>query len=350
MSDLARARAALIWSTIGSYLVVLPLTAQVGLNVDYGFVGPFALWFILALICGITFRPRPRIRAATESFLYGVLLVVPIVIAVYLAARLNLPLADDQLKAMDQALGVDWPALLKFIDSRPYLAQPLNLAYESFTQQLIWLPIVLAVFGRPLRSYQMILMYAVIYFLGCVISIWYPALGTYTTFNIHPADLQNIDRTWGYVFLDELKGVRSDPAFIFSLSKAKGIMTFPSLHAASAVLFAWAAWELKWLRYPFLLLNVVMAISAAVVGNHYTVDVIAGIGLAGFGIAIVLIAVPGKRSNPEIASIYPKVLSRMPVISLATNLFQRASDDLNEADRLAGGRSHALDIVDQRRA
>ncbi|MBZ9765504.1 phosphatase PAP2 family protein [Mesorhizobium sp. CA6] len=317
MSDLARARAALIWLTIGSYLVVLPLTAQVGLHVDYGFVGPFALWFILALICGITFRPWPRIRAATESFLYGVLLVIPIIIAVYLAARLNLPLADDQLKAMDQALGVDWPALLRFIDSRPYLAQPLNLAYESFTQQLIWLPIVLAVFGRPLRSYQMILMYAVIYFLGCVISIWYPALGTYATFNIHPADLQNIDRTWGYVFLDELNGVRSDPQFIFSLTKAEGIMTFPSLHAASAVLFAWAAWEQRWLRYPFLFLNVIMAISAAIVGNHYTVDVIAGMGFAGFGIAIVLITVPGKRPDPQIPSLNPNLSSRNAIPSSA---------------------------------
>ncbi|MGX5806087.1 phosphatase PAP2 family protein [Bradyrhizobium sp. Arg314] len=299
MFDVTRARAALIGLTAGSYLIVFPLAVLVGLNVDYGFVGPFALLFIFTLICGIATRPWPRIRALIESFLYGVLLVVPIVTAVYLAARLNLPLADNRLRAMDQALGVNWPALLRFVDARPYLAQPLNVAYESFTQQLIWLPIVLAVFGRPLRAYQMILMYAVIYFMGCVISIWYPALGTYATFDIHPADLQNIDRTWGYVFLDELKGVRSDPNFIFSMAKAKGIMTFPSLHAASAVLFAWAGWELKWLRYPFLILNVVMAISAAVVGNHYTVDVIAGVGLAGFGIAIVLIAVPERGPDPE---------------------------------------------------
>ncbi|MGX5805913.1 phosphatase PAP2 family protein [Bradyrhizobium sp. Arg314] len=162
---------------------------------------------------------------------------------------------------MDQVLRLDWPALLRFVDGRSYLAQPLNVAYRSFQTQFIWLPIILALSGCALRSYQMILMYAAIYFIGCVISIWYPAQGTYVTFNIHPDDLQNIDRTWGYVFLDELKGVKSDPHFVFNLAKAQGIMTFPSLHAASAVLFAWAAWELRWLRYPFLVLNIGMAIS-----------------------------------------------------------------------------------------
>lgn len=312
MSDVAKARAALISLTAGSYLIVFPIAVLVGLNIDYDFVDAFALLFILTLICGIATRPWPRIRAAIESFLYGVLLVIPIIIAVYLAARLNLPLADNQLKAMDQALGVDWPALLRFVDARPYLARPLNVAYESFTMQLVWLPIVLAVSGHPLRSYQMISMYAVIYFMGCLISIWYPALGTYTTFNIHPADLQNIDRTWGYVFLDELKAVRSDPDFIFSVANAKGIMTFPSLHAASAVLFAWAAWKQKWLRYPFLILNIAMVISAAIVGNHYTADVIAGIGLAGFGIFIVLIAIPGKALDSETALLHPKESPRAP--------------------------------------
>ncbi|TIR16167.1 MAG: phosphatase PAP2 family protein [Mesorhizobium sp.] len=301
MSDVARARYALIWVTATAYAVFPCLVALVGLKVDYGFVGAFLLLFIFALICGIATKRWPRIRAAIESFLYGVLLVVPIILAVYLAVRLDRPWADDQLKAMDQVLGLDWPALLRFVDDRPYLAQPLNVAYRSFQTQFIWLPIALALSGRVLRSYQMILMYAVIYFIGCVISIWYPALGTYATFDIHPSDLKNIDRTWGYVFLDELKAVKSDPHFVFSLAKAQGIMTFPSLHAASAVLFAWAAWELKWLRYPFLLLNAAMAISAAVVGNHYVVDVIAGIGLAGIGIAADLLIFPRAEARGQIA-------------------------------------------------
>ncbi|RWB51817.1 phosphatase PAP2 family protein [Mesorhizobium sp.] len=297
MSDVARARVALVALTAISYLIVFALAVLVGLNVDYGLADAFALLFILTLICGIATKPWPRIRTAIESFLYGVLLVVPIMLAAYLAVRLDRPWADNQLKAMDQALGIDWPALLRYVDNRPYLAQPLNVAYGSFKKQLIWLPIILAALGHLLRSYQMIVMYAVICFAACVISIWFPALGTYAVFDIDPDDIRNIDSTWGYIFLDELKGVKSNPDFVFNLAKAEGIMTFPSVHAASAVLCAWAAWGVRWLRYPFLILNIVMAISAAIVSNHYIVDVIAGIGVAGFGIAAVLLFFPSREAN-----------------------------------------------------
>ncbi|HEY0291994.1 MAG TPA: phosphatase PAP2 family protein [Hansschlegelia sp.] len=47
-----------------------------------------------------------------------------------------------------------------------------------------------------------------------------------------------------------------------------------------AALCAWAAWDSRLLRYPVLLLNVAMAVSAVTDASHYAVDVIAGLGVA----------------------------------------------------------------------
>ncbi|MFK0692459.1 phosphatase PAP2 family protein, partial [Mesorhizobium sp. IMUNJ 23033] len=208
----------------------------------------------------------------------------------------NMPWADDQLQKMDQALlGLDWVALVTFVDDRKFLSYALNVAYGSFPYQLLALPLILASAGQVLRSYQMTLIWAVICFISCVVSIWYPALGTYSIYNVDPSDLENLQGAWGTVFLRQLNAVRDQADFVLDLTKAQGIMTFPSVHAAIAVLSAWAAWGVKWLRYPICLLNVLMATSAAIVANHYVVDVIAGIGVAGFSISAVQFCfVPGS--------------------------------------------------------
>jgi membrane-associated phospholipid phosphatase len=60
------------------------------------------------------------------------------------------------------------------------------------------------------------------------------------------------------------------------LSNLDGIVTFPSFHAAAAVLLAWAASGIPFLRYPMIALNFLMLISAIPIGGHYAIDVIAG--------------------------------------------------------------------------
>jgi membrane-associated phospholipid phosphatase len=72
-----------------------------------------------------------------------------------------------------------------------------------------------------------------------------------------------------------------------SVANASGIITFPSLHAAGALLCAWAAWDIKIARYPFAIWNIIMATSAISHANHYLVDVIAGIAMAALSILIV---------------------------------------------------------------
>jgi len=67
-----------------------------------------------------------------------------------------------------------------------------------------------------------------------------------------------------------------------AFSKVQGLaafITFPSFHAAAAVLALWALWSVWWLRPLALIANVSMLLATPLVGGHYFVDVIAGVGL-----------------------------------------------------------------------
>jgi membrane-associated phospholipid phosphatase len=206
---------------------------------------------------------------------------VPILTWTYGAMNLNLPLADVELVGMDEALGFDWRAFIGFVDSRPMLARLLADAYSSFFVQLLFLPILLALFRREQRAFAMIFAYYLLCAVSALVSIWYPALGTYVVYGVEADSLANINTKFGYFFLEQFHAIREAGPFVLRLDESAGIVTFPSVHAGVAALCAWAAWDVKWLRYPFALLNVAMAASAISHANHYLADVIAGVAIAG---------------------------------------------------------------------
>ena len=74
-----------------------------------------------------------------------------------------------------------------------------------------------------------------------------------------------------------------------------GIVTFPSFHAASAVLFGWALWAVRWLRPLALLINGAMLAATPLNGGHYFIDLIAGVAIA------VLAIVAARRVGQIIA-------------------------------------------------
>ena len=64
-----------------------------------------------------------------------------------------------------------------------------------------------------------------------------------------------------------------------------GLITFPSFHAAGAVLLAWGFRSVPLLGIPFVALNIAMLATIPVIGSHYFVDVIGGIAVAALAIA-----------------------------------------------------------------
>jgi membrane-associated phospholipid phosphatase len=81
-------------------------------------------------------------------------------------------------------------------------------------------------------------------------------------------------------YLSTLHGLRQGTYRLLIGAGAEGIINFPSLHGALAMLFALVLWPVRALRWIGLTLNVAMIFSVPVEGSHYFVDVFAGIAIA----------------------------------------------------------------------
>jgi hypothetical protein len=71
---------------------------------------------------------------------------------------------------------------------------------------------------------------------------------------------------------------------VLDLFQMGGVVTFPSFHAAAAVLYAGALWPVRWIRWLALLPNAAMLVAKPIGGRHFLADVIAGIIVAGLSI------------------------------------------------------------------
>lgn len=215
-----------------------------------------------------------------EVLACGIALSLLVLISSYLAISANYPLTDPLLARADRWLGFDGLALVRWVDGVPVLSWLLMHAYASFAPQLLVLPMLLILLRQPGSAFALVLTYGMAGFGASAISVWFPALGAHVTYGIASQTLASVDVHFGYAFLDEFHAVRDQATFVLSVATAQGILTFPSLHTAVAILCAAAASSHVLLRYPILMLNVLMVISTLTHGGHYLIDVLAGMVLA----------------------------------------------------------------------
>ncbi|MGB7335839.1 MAG: phosphatase PAP2 family protein [Salaquimonas sp.] len=281
----------LAWVT--TYVLSLPSS----INVDYASFQPVLVistfLYFLAGIC--IWRDIRYIGIGSEVLAAGVMMMIPILISTYLAISLNMPLADKELIVMDDALGFNWFELIHLVNTTPWLENILSKAYSSFAFQLSLIPILLVAFGKVKRACAFVAAYGLLCFISSLIAIWYPALGTFTMYGVSQADVPNIKAVFGFLFLEDFNAVRTGAEFTLRLDGASGIITFPSVHAAVACLCIWAMWENIYARFPFLILNLFMNLSAITHANHYLVDIIAGAGIAALTVAVVTPIFMGYR-------------------------------------------------------
>jgi membrane-associated phospholipid phosphatase len=276
------ARRLTIAFTLISTLIILALLPFSKLSLSYadadGIGILLSIFFVFSAYCWK--RQMLRLAPSLEAIGIGLLLTIPVLISTYLAASFDRPLTDGVLIHADTALGFNWLAFIRTIDAHPVLSQILGIAYSSFSVQLVLLPLILGIAARYERIYVMIMSYGVICYISSIISVWFPALGTYAVYGVSQNQLHNLNAHFGFHFLHDFSLVREQPKFMLSLTSASGIVTFPSVHAAVAFLCAWAVWELKYVRYIIAGWNILMAVSAISNANHYLVDIIAGAAVA----------------------------------------------------------------------
>jgi membrane-associated phospholipid phosphatase len=251
--------------------------------VGCGFVAVYAAFALYNAIARNRRDPQVVfVLGGTAQIVLITLLMAPFT---YVAAAANFPMQDGALLAIDQAIGFDGLAYVKFVNDRPLLAAWMDAGYSMIKWPLFAIPVVLAAGQQYRRLQEYTLAFALALMVTTVISTLVPALGVFQQLGLAITDFANINPLAYVPPLRDLPAVRDGTLRELHIEALTGIITFPSFHAASAILYGWALWRSRWFRPIALVANAMMLAATPVVGGHYLIDVVAGIVVAALAIA-----------------------------------------------------------------
>jgi hypothetical protein len=251
--------------------------AWVGFNCTSLYLAPgpllvrvLLLAFLLALVFFYRWRREQRLVnvlvIVTWSILFGILYALP----EYVAARCRFELRDAWLAGLDQALGLEVPAILHFMREHPALDHLLRVCYDLllvFMTVALMLPPLCGHMGRAKEFCMACLGSTVI---SLPIFALVPALGPWNHYGYEATPPQaQVERL--------LLTLRGEEPFTVNLSDLDGIISFPSFHTILALLAAFALWPIRYIRWPAAILAVLIVVSTLTTGWHYVVDILAGL-------------------------------------------------------------------------
>jgi PAP2 superfamily len=217
------------------------------------------------------------VLGCTGQIIFATALLAPLS---YVAAAVNLPLQDANLHAVDLALGLDWRAYVDFVNDRLLLARWLHVGYTMIGWPIFFTPLVLAATGRYLRLQEFVCAFTLALAATVIISGLVPAIGVFYHLGLNVTYFVNIDPGAYLAQLKDLPVVRDGSLRRLELLGLSGLVTFPSFHAASALLYTWAFWPVRWFRPVVVISNGAMLASTPIVGGHYFIDIFAGLAIA----------------------------------------------------------------------
>jgi hypothetical protein len=276
------------WIPIAALGVVLLLgMAGMGFSLE-----PVAVGFVAAVVFGLALivyvHAFVKAEAADPKLIFwlGTTAQVILVTAIigplsYIANALNWPLQDQALLSIDRAMGLDPESIAAFANDHQWLAKCFDTGYGFIKWPLLGVPVILAMTLRLIRLQQFVLALSIALALTIVISVFVPAVGTFYGLNLSPAErFPFINSSFYAAQLRDILALRDGSLRHLELFNMAGIVSFPSFHAASAVLYMWALWPVRGIRSAAIVINTLTIIAAPVIGAHYIIDVIGGIALA----------------------------------------------------------------------
>jgi membrane-associated phospholipid phosphatase len=234
-----------------------------------------------AFLCFYSRLILPRaVRAARtiEAAFIVVALGLSLACLSYLGAITDLPLRDGQMIWIDRHLDFDWLQIMSGLDCWPAVLNLLDGAYATFTSQLIATVLVLIVAGRTRELDRFFVTFVCASVIAEIASVLLPTLGPMSALAGHAkfANLSTLGRATGEIVLALRRGTLKT----IDLDAINGIISFPSLHAAVAVIVPFTLRWNKPIFWPIVVLDSVMLISAIPSGNHYLTDVLGGLAVA----------------------------------------------------------------------
>jgi hypothetical protein len=159
-----------------------------------------------------------------------------------------------------------FPVVAEAVLSWPLeMRQALAAVYHSISAQPFILLAALFLLGEERRAWTFVTAWVAAVIVVLMIFPMAPATGTPPFF---------ID------FLGTFEGARDGSLRTLDSRSLTGIITFPSFHAAAAVLLGWGFYHVPVARFVFVPLNIAMFASALLAGGHYLIDLPAGAAVA----------------------------------------------------------------------
>ena len=160
---------------------------------------------------------------------------------------------------------------------------------------------MLALTARYVRLQLFMLAMSVALAVTIAISAIVPAIGTYYGLQLPAAHFPEINTAVYAGQLRDILALRDGSLHELRLFFLSGIVSFPSFHAASAVLYIWALWPVRWIAGIAALLNALMIAATPAIGAHYVIDIVAGIAVAAASIWVTKICLEwrGRNSHPD---------------------------------------------------
>ncbi len=216
----------------------------------------------------------------------------------YLTARLNIPLVDEQLIALDRMFFFDWRDYIAWVDTHPTLAALFTVAYRATGAQIIVLAVLLFLYKQAAHIQRFIFAYTISALTIIFLAMLFPAVGGYVHYDIDVMTAyQHVHPETARIHEEPLLSMRAQAGEL--ILPMYGLITFPSFHSALAILLTYACWPLRRLRWFVLPLNVITLFSTPVDGGHYLTDVLAGVGIALIGIALARRLMREMTPRPE---------------------------------------------------
>lgn len=285
----ARRADEVIWAVVAAMAWLLAaMLWKTGLSLDLASnpALPIAAACYILLTCFYVFvRKIPVIAEALILFGQITLMMLLGLLLSYAVSAVPFPYRDVDLNAFDISIGFHREAYLKFFIDHPQLLSFVYLGYASLLTQFVVVPFALLLSGHEGRCRTYGVAYGLSLTVTCIVAVFVPA----TNALIH-VDLPAI----GYGELSQrvesyfptLEALRTGVQKFIPLCNFEGLISFPSFHTVSAILYAWALWPLARLRLLSVPLNLLMILGTPGFGAHYLVDVIAGVIVAIASIAV----------------------------------------------------------------
>lgn len=225
---------------------------------------------VLLLLWGFysVVRPAPSIAHVLLAALELLFFTHVCGIFSYLLMGIGWPWRDEMLATWDRFLGFDWVAYVKFTEQHPWLYVTVGALYNSTILQLGCLVLILGFSGRTRELPNFLAMIIFGGVITIIVGAMIPANSAYRHFGLADHGL--------ITYVADTIGAHDRTISLLDPRHFQGIVNFPSYHTLLSIAIIIASWPLRYLRYPFLLANLLLLAGVPVFGGHYLTDMIGG--------------------------------------------------------------------------